>query len=344
MNARAGELVDLPARPDVAGLVFRRFGGPEDFAGMVEANMAAREAYGIEETVTVEGMTVQYAHLTNSDIERDLLVIELDGRIVGYTRVLWADQRDGVRAYDSVGLLRPELRGRGIGTAMLGWDELRLREIAAGHPDDGRPRVLQAETFDADEYNVRLLGRHGYEPVRRGYEMVRPDLEGIPVAPPLDGLEIRAVDAAAVRAVWEADIEAFRDHWGEIDESEEAWLRFRDDPLMDPDLWVVAFDGGEIAGLVLNVIDPADIARKGLARGALASVAVRRPWRRRGLARALIADSLRLLRDRGMTSATLGVDGENPNQAMRLYEDCGFRIVNSFTTWRKPLLPEETEL
>jgi ribosomal protein S18 acetylase RimI-like enzyme len=154
------------------------------------------------------------------------------------------------------------------------------------------------------------------------------------------GLEVRPVTRDDYRAIWEADAEAFRDHWGEIDESEEAFLRFVDDPVYDPELFVIAFDGDEIAGLVLNVIDPADVERKGEVRGLLDSVAVRRPWRRRGLARALIAHSLRLLRDRGATSAFLGVDGENPNRAMTLYESCGFRIASSGTTWRKPLHPE----
>lgn len=340
MTAPVVDAVEVPAMPPVPGLVFRRFRGPADYAGMVEANMAARETYGVEGTVTVDGMANHYAHLRNSDVARDLLIVELDGRTVGYVRVAWNEQHDGSLAWETTCLLQPELRGRGIGRAMLRWGERRLLEIAADQRADGRPRWFQAESFDADQYSVRLLRRHGYNPVRRGYEMVRDDLEDLPDAPLPPGLEIRPVTVADTRRIWEADAEAFRDHWGEDEETEEAWLTFRDDPTNDPALWVVAFDGDDIAGLVLNVIDPADIARKGIPRGVLGSVAVRRPWRRRGLARALISRSLRLLHDRGMTSAGLGVDGENPNQAMTLYESCGFRIASSFTTWRKPLTDE----
>ena len=331
------DAVEVPGAPDIPGLAFRRFRGPGDFRGMVDANMAARDGYGVDETVSVEGLANQYVHLRNSDTATDLVIVELDGRTAGYVRVAWNDQHDGSRSYDTICLLRPELRGRGIGGAMHRWGEQRLREIAAAQPDDGRPRWFQAGTFDADRYSVRLLQRYGYIAVRRGYEMVRPDLDDLPEAPMPAGLEIRPVGRDDTRRVWEADAEAFRDHWGEDEETEEAWQTFRDDPTNDPDLWVVAWDGPEIAGLVLNVIDPADEARKGERRGALGSVAVRRPWRRRGLARALIARSLGLLRDRGATSAALGVDGENPHQAMTLYESCGFRIVSSFTTWRKPL-------
>ncbi len=64
---------------------------------------------------------------------------------------------------------------------------------------------------------------------------------------------------------------------------------------------------------------------------------MRRPWRQRGLARALIARSFRVLKDLGMTEAALGVDTENPNGALRLYQSMGFREVKRHTTFRKPL-------
>jgi ribosomal protein S18 acetylase RimI-like enzyme len=72
-------------------------------------------------------------------------------------------------------------------------------------------------------------------------------------------------------------------------------------------------------------------------------VFTRRPWRQRGLARALIARSLELLRDRGVASASLGVDATNPNQALHLYESCGFRVVSSSTAYRKPVPRESLE-
>ena len=74
-------------------------------------------------------------------------------------------------------------------------------------------------------------------------------------------------------------------------------------------------------------------------RGLLDSVFVRRPYRQRGLGRALVLRSLEVLRERGMTSASLGVDSENPNAALHLYEACGFERIRSSTAWRKPLEP-----
>ena len=49
----------------------------------------------------------------------------------------------------------------------------------------------------------------------------------------------------------------------------------------------------------------------------------------------LIAESLRVLRDRGMTSAALGVDADNPSGALGLYEGLGFAVDLRATAWRR---------
>ena len=113
--------------------------------------------------------------------------------------------------------------------------------------------------------------------------------------------------------------------------------RFLDAPDTDPSLWVIAWDGDEIAGGVNNSIHPEENEALGIQRGWLDSVFTRRAWRRRGLARALIARSLVLLRDRGKTSAALGVDADNPSGALGLYEEAGFAVDDRFTASRKPM-------
>ena len=100
--------------------------------------------------------------------------------------------------------------------------------------------------------------------------------------------------------MWQADVEAFRDHWGGFDDSEGSFERLLARPSTDLSLWLVAFDGDEVAGGVLNAIDVAENAMLGQPIGWLASVFTRRQWRRRGLASALIARSLQLLADRRM--------------------------------------------
>ena len=95
-------------------------------------------------------------------------------------------------------------------------------------------------------------------------------------------------------------------------------------PEMDPSIWCVAWDGDQVAGVVMNAIFAEENAELGVQRGWLEHVSVRRPWRGRGVAKALCAASFRLLREQGMDEAWLGVDGANPTGALQLYEGLGF--------------------
>ena len=106
---------------------------------------------------------------------------------------------------------------------------------------------------------------------------------------------------------------------------------------LDTDLWVVAWDGDQVAGVVQNWVWPEENERLGVSRGWLEHISVRRPWRRRGLARAMTAASLVKLRERGLAEAMLGVDSENPNGALGLYEGLGFGVYSRATAYERPL-------
>ncbi|MGI8703243.1 MAG: GNAT family N-acetyltransferase [Candidatus Limnocylindrales bacterium] len=326
----------LPVGGAVPGLAFRLYAGETDLAELVRVWTAAREADGLKATLTVEDLALDFANPVNFDPSRDVLIAAVGGRMVAYGRVEWVDTNDGARSYDSRCMLEPVWRRRGIGRSMLRWNEARLREIAATHPTD-RPRRFGTYHWDRDTAAAEVYAAEGYRPVRHFYDMLRPTLDDIPEAPLPAGLEIRPVRPQHVRAVWDADVEAFRDHWGGFEDSPEAYRQFTEGRTFDPSIWKVAWDGDRIAGLVMNVIDPHENELRGYRRGLLDSVAVRRPWRRRGLARSLIVASLRELRERGMTSAALGVDAQNPLGALQLYASVGFEVELSATAYEKPL-------
>jgi mycothiol synthase len=336
LRTDAGAPIELDGAPEIPGLRFRHFAGPSDYPGM-HAVKLAHDAAESETASSLEELQNYYEHLVNCDPNRHLTIVEADGRIVGYSRVYWNELNDGGRMYFSFGFIDPAWRRRGIGTALLPYNEALLREMAADHTGVER-KWLESASADVNVGSAILLQRAGYEPVRYGYEMLRPTLDDIPDVPLPVGFEVRPVTRDQYRAIWEADAEAFRDHWGESEENEEAWERFRRDPdYADSSLWQVAWAGEEIAGSIINTIPHESNERFGRRRGYVDSVAVRRPWRRRGLARALLARSLRAMREVGLTAATLGVDTENPTGALQLYESLGFVPERRFTTYRKPL-------
>ena len=168
---------------------------------------------------------------------------------------------------------------------------------------------------DANEAATALIRGAGYEPGTYMAQMVRPSVDDLPDHPLPDGLEIRPVRDEDIRTIWEADVEAFRDHWGFVEQSDEDYQRFIAFPYHDPTLWKIAWDDEGVAGQVKSFIDTAQNETYGRQRGWTEAISTSRRWRRRGVAKALIVESIRELAARGMTEVALGVHTENPNGA-----------------------------
>jgi mycothiol synthase len=322
----------------VTDLRLRPYAGPADVAAIVAVVNAASAADEVDEVWSEASMRAMAEHPTEQfDARRDVVIAELGDRVVGAGGLDWVDTRDGrYREYRFWGAVDPAHRGRGIGSALVTHQERHATRLAAGQSFAPREPILGTFAAAGRSAEALLRGR-GFEVARWFFDMVRPHLDEIAVSPLPDGLDLRPVTPDQHEMIWRANREAFRDHWGGGDESPEAMERWLADPHTDPGLWLIAWDGDEVAGGVWNVINPEENEQLGTARGWLASVFTRRAWRQRGLARSLIGRSLELLRDRGMTSAGLGVDADNPSGALGLYETAGFAVHERFCAWRKPL-------
>ena len=159
----------------------------------------------------------------------------------------------------------------------------------------------------------------------------------LPVHPLPEGLELRPVLPEHHRTIFDADNEAFEDHWGHRPQTDGDFIARFDSPAVDTALWSVAWDGDEVAGVVMTSIFPEENEAFGVRRGWLEHVSVRRPWRGRGLAKALCVDAFRVLREQGMDEAWLGVDGANPTGALGLYEGLGFEVARRWQAYGRPL-------
>jgi mycothiol synthase len=319
-------------------LVIRPYAGEADLPELVRVYNADAAADGIEEVWTAEGAGAWFGHPTDQfDARRDVVIAELDGTVVGAGAVDWIDTRDGAhREYRHWGVVHPEVRGRGIGTALIAAQSRHAASLAAQQTFDGRTPTLSSHAGVGRPAEA-LLADHGYTVVRWFFDMVRPTLDDIdlPDLPP--GIELRPVTPDQHETIWRANREAFRDHWGGSDESLDVLHRILEEPDTDTSLWLIAWDGDQVAGGIWNEIHAAENEALGIRRGWLASVFTRRAWRRKGLGAALIGRSLMALRERGMTSAALGVDAENASGAPGLYERAGFEVHDRFTAWRRPL-------
>lgn len=339
MNMNLKDQIEVSNPPSIPGLTFRHFRGAEDYPKMVTVILASADADKIERVDTVEDIANNYSHLTNCDPYQDMIFAEMNNEVIAYSRGSWFQEENGPRILATIGFLAPAWRRKGIGAAMLGWVENRLRVVNEALPSTDE---VFLQNFSNSENNglVAMLEKCGYKPARYFVEMVRPDLENIPDYPLPDGLEVRSALPEHYRAIWEADQEAFRDHWGYSEPTEEdyqSWLGNK--TLFQPDLWQIAWEvkTNEVVGQVKAFINAAENEKYNRKRGYTEFISVRRPWRKQGVARALIVRSLRLQKERGMAESSLGADSENISGATRVYEDCGFRVTKRSAIYRKPI-------
>ncbi len=327
--------IQLPDTPNIPGLRFRMFAGEGDYPAMAAMINALAEHEGSTAMCNVRALCDGDQWIDSFDPARDRVMIEIDGRLIGAGRVESAREPDGKRLYLHSCNILPSWRGKGIEQAMLRHNEQRLRELASAHPPD-RLRVFQAHGFhDSNRELAAVLEAAGYSLIRCAYLMIRPDLIDIPEAPLPQGVEIRPIVEAHLRTIWDMHVEAFQDHWGFVPPGKNAFEIWRDDPNWDRALSSVAWDGDQVVGMVLIFIPRDHNAKHARQRAFTESICVRRRWRKKGVASALIARCLHALRDAGYHEASLGVDADNISGALRIYEKMGYRVQQRYVRYEK---------
>ena len=328
--------ITLENTPEVEGLRFRSFEGDSDFPKMITILTDAAKVDKEDDVYTLEDIRHDYSHLTHSDPKTDMLMAEIDGKTIAYARVDWyQEENPNHRIYSLILNVHPDARELGIETPMVHWCENRLREIAAGHPQDSA-RFFQAFSNVKKVSHIKALESLGYQPVRYSFGMSR-SLEDIPEAELPEGIEVRPVKREDCRKIWDASIEAFRDHWGYSEPEEEDYISYETSKCFQPEIWQVAWHGNEVVGSVMNFVDPDFNQKLNRKRGWTEEISTHRQWRRKGIAKALIVRSMHMHKANGMTEVALGVDTENPNGALQLYQSLGYEKEREFINFRKPM-------
>lgn len=317
------------------GWTSRPFQGPADFDRMVKVVYASQTADGLEQGHTAEQLAAFYSTFKNFDLSADLVLVERDGELGAYAGTRWWQEQNGTFLHVLWLTVAPEARGQGLEPQLLRFVQERARLAAAAHPEG--PAFLNSFIGESQGWLSDLLTDAGYAPVRYFYEMIRPNLNDLPAAELPPGLEVRPVTPDHYHKIWRANTEAFADHWGEQVQDEADYQRWLKLPNFNPALWQVAWEGDEVAGMVLNFVNANENLEYARKRGHTEDIGVRKPWRGRGLARALLIRSLHMFQDMGFDSTTLDVDAENPTGALRLYESVGYLTQRTMIAYRKPL-------
>lgn len=270
------------------------------------------------------------------EADDDAVLVADDGAFAGYMTA-WLDE-----PLTTIGLIvfiRPDLWGQGLSAWLLRFGEARARErVAKFRPSS--PVHLQVARWASNELALPLFEALGYRYVRT-FHQLRIELgERFEALRVPDGIEIRTFDPDRdARAVHAALSEAFEDHWGSGFDPFDVWHHDQIDaagPAFDPSLWFVAFEGDDVVGVACcrgrstSSPEAANVDELG----------VRRAWRGRGIARALLLTAFAEARRRGIDAVELTVDSESLTGATRLYESVGMRQgPRSFERWEKLIEP-----
>jgi mycothiol synthase len=280
-------------------------------------NRASQELFGERE----ESEASMRMWLTGPKLnpETDIRVAVADESFRGY-----ADIDDDPHPIYWVDLRVPQSEGDEVRVALMDWVESRAEERGG--------EVLRFHTASTDERIKGLLESRGYRVIRHFYRM-RIELDGdVPQPECPEEVTIRTATPDEAERVYESHQESFEDHWEHVRMPYAEWEHWLMREGFDPSLWFVVEDGSELAALSLCREHEGE---RGL--GWVNVLGVRKPWRRRGLGRALLLHSFHEFRRRGFHAAALGVDAESLTGANRLYESAGMHVARQSDVYEKNL-------
>ena len=266
------------------------------------------------------------------------LVHASDGTLAGFVELF--DFEEPFTRIWGHALTAIEHRGRGVEEALHAWILERTKStVAKAAPD---VRVFIEQTVSAkDTQAIDTLREFGYEHTRTYLHMSIDLSSEIPAPDWPDGFTVCPIRSDEdLDGFLRAMVEAFSDHYGRGEMSSDQQVEFLRhltlaNPSYDPSLYFSIRQVDEVVG-ICNAYPQDGIHTDS---GYIPAVAVRRPWRRRGLALAMLLHQFRELKIRGKTAVVLHVDGESTTGANRLYEKAGMHVDDRNLEFQLTLRP-----
>ncbi len=265
------------------------------------------------------------------DKSRDLRLWEdADGKLIAFGFLWITEPSEAIDGW--LGLnVHPNKRDGNLETQIIRWGEERMREV---EQEKGFSTKLRIRSVDSDTQRIAISEKEGFKCDRYFFRMERNLAEPIPEPVFPDGFTVRQMQGEQDAEAW-VDLynNSFIDHWNHHDETVENlkhWLG-RADYRADLDLVAIANDG-TFAAFCYSEIHSEYSARMGTNLSYVDILGTRRGFRKMGLGRAMLLSALHKLKNAGMDIARLGVDANNPNGALRLYESVGFcKVLTSLS-------------
>jgi mycothiol synthase len=216
-----------------------------------------------------------------------------------------------------VGHVRPDQRGKGIGTYLMRWGQVQARSLLAG-PANDQP-VMQITTESLTESAHRLCQAHGFEIVAESLVMGRDNDLPLPDCPLPPGVTLTNWQPNLADQFFQAYDAAFRERPGFPGWTTAAeWVDSWENDHFRPEWSLLARADNVPLGLLMATSNPP--------HGFVMQVGVVPTQRRRGLCSALIVETMRRMQAAGAVSTQLTVHVDNPG-AIKTYAKLGFATI-----------------
>jgi ribosomal protein S18 acetylase RimI-like enzyme len=274
------------------------------------------------------------------DVNQSVHLIEnLQGELIGLAEV-WDQTDPPVHPYAWI-TVDPDQENLGLEDYLVAW-ALERAQQAVNRTDPELRVAMRVHTNHGIKSTANALRSAGLSQIRHSFRMrIEMDQEPEPAVWP-EGIFLREYNPDRdAMAVYLVDEEVFQDHFGFIKEDPETGFKkfmhhLTGDDSYDPSLWFLAVDDrNEIVAICL-------CRRYGVEdqeAGFVSSLGVKRPWRRQGIAQALLMEAFGEYYKRGKHKVDLGVDAESLTGATDLYKKVGMNVLRQFDLYEKVLRP-----
>jgi ribosomal protein S18 acetylase RimI-like enzyme len=314
----------------------------DDLAAVVNLMNAVTQRDGGKSDTTLDLMR-RYWQGDGLKLETDTYLIHApgdashSGGLAGFAQFM---EETPPTPYDTDTWTHPDFTQSGVGEALLHWIDQRAQLALESAPAGVPVAIEHIYVYAKNKDTQRRLEKFGYRRERIFHRM-QIDFNGPPPAPQLpDGITIRSFRRGVEEhAVYEAFAEAQPDEWGQEDPLPfDKWLYYFIDTEVDfdPGAWFLAVEGDTIVGYALCRWTRAGQPGYCTVR----YLAVRRAWRKRGIALALLHAAFGEMQRRGFKGAGLGVDATSYTGADRLYLRAGMYVAAETLRFRKVIRNE----
>ena len=314
-----------------------------DAQAYVDTVNAIAQHIGIGDRIQAESVLLEWQE-PGFDLGSCSLGIFSGTVLAGYA-TFWATAETPVRPGLHWGV-HPDFRADQLECLLLPWGEAQAEGVMRRCPPEARIS-LRSGAHKGHAFAEEALERAGFRESRSFYDMeiAMTERPSPPQFPP--GIELLPYcHERDLPLLVDVVRDAFSDHFGYIEEPFEKdlamfrhWLE--NDPYFDPEMVLFPADAssGKVVGCLIGLThdyrDPE--------AGFVDTVGVRRAYRRRGLATAMLQNSFAMFWDRGKKKVHLDVDGESLTNAVALYERAGMRVYRRYAVYEK-VLREGVEL